>query len=152
MEINVTRSVVDQVVGRCKTRKLAETCAPGRVHRHGSARVASLSLHIASPRIWILRLRQQPGWKETREAAALVIGTIMRLPHPAVIKRLGIDKRVSWHTFRRTYTTLFCSANREDVKVVQELLRHSSVNSDNGHLRASANARQACGAAKGGGV
>jgi len=43
---------------------------------------------------------------------------------PAV-KRLGIKKRVTWHTFRRTYTTLL-HANGEDVKVVQELLRHSS--------------------------
>jgi hypothetical protein len=30
---------------------------------------------------------------------------------------------VTWHTFRRTYTTLL-HANGEDVKVVQELLRH----------------------------
>ena len=40
-------------------------------------------------------------------------------------KRLGITKRVGWHTFRRTYTTLL-HANGEDVKVVQELLRHGS--------------------------
>jgi len=43
-----------------------------------------------------------------------------------VVKRLGIDKRVAWHTFRRTYSTLL-HANGEDVKVVQELLRHGSV-------------------------
>ena len=42
-----------------------------------------------------------------------------------VVRRLGITKKVSWHTFRRTYTTLL-HANGEDVKVVQELLRHSS--------------------------
>jgi integrase len=42
-----------------------------------------------------------------------------------VVKRLGITKQVSWHTFRHTYTTLL-HANGEDVKVVQELLRHSS--------------------------
>jgi integrase len=40
-------------------------------------------------------------------------------------KRLGITKRIGWHTFRRTYTTLL-HANGEDVKVVQELLRHGS--------------------------
>jgi integrase len=40
-------------------------------------------------------------------------------------KRLGITKRIGWHTFRRTYTTLLY-ANGEDVKVVQELLRHGS--------------------------
>jgi integrase len=42
-----------------------------------------------------------------------------------VFKRLGIKKRVTWHAFRRTYTT-FLRANGEAVKVVQELLRHSS--------------------------
>ncbi len=36
-----------------------------------------------------------------------------------------IAKRIGWHTFRRTYTTLL-HANGEDVKVVQELLRHGS--------------------------
>jgi integrase len=40
-------------------------------------------------------------------------------------KRLGITKSIGWHTFRRTYTTLL-HANGEDVKVVQELLRHGS--------------------------
>lgn len=40
-------------------------------------------------------------------------------------QRLGINKRIGWHTFRRTYTTLL-HANGEDVKAVQELLRHGS--------------------------
>jgi len=40
-------------------------------------------------------------------------------------KRLGITKRIDWHTFRRNYTTLL-HANGEDVKVVQEPLRHGS--------------------------
>jgi integrase len=40
-------------------------------------------------------------------------------------KRLGINKKLSWHTFRRTFSTLL-KANGEDVKVVQELLRHST--------------------------
>ena len=49
----------------------------------------------------------------------------MRYYIQPVVKKLGINERVTWHTFRRTYTTLL-HANREDVKVVQELLRHSS--------------------------
>ena len=49
----------------------------------------------------------------------------MRYHIQPVVKRLGITKRVTWHTFRRTYSTLLQS-NREDVKVVQELLRHGS--------------------------
>jgi integrase len=41
-------------------------------------------------------------------------------------KKLGIKKRIGWHTFRRTYASLL-SHNHEDVKVVQELLRHANV-------------------------
>jgi integrase len=38
---------------------------------------------------------------------------------------LGITKRIGWHTFRRTFASLL-KANGEDVKVVQELLRHAN--------------------------
>jgi uncharacterized protein YeaO (DUF488 family) len=47
------------------------------------------------------------------------------LLHPTGGQTTRINKRVGWHTFRRTYTTLL-HANGEDVKAVQELLRHSS--------------------------
>jgi integrase len=42
-----------------------------------------------------------------------------------IAKRLGITKRIGWHTFRRTYSSIL-KDNGEDVKVVQELLRHAS--------------------------
>ena len=41
-------------------------------------------------------------------------------------KHLEINKRIGWHTFRRTYASLL-KANHEDVKVVQELLRHATI-------------------------
>jgi integrase len=37
---------------------------------------------------------------------------------------VGITKRIGWHTFRRTFATLLKS-NGEDVKVMQELMRHA---------------------------
>jgi integrase len=40
-------------------------------------------------------------------------------------KRAKITKRIGWHNFRHTYSTLL-RANGEDVKVVQELLRHAN--------------------------
>jgi site-specific recombinase XerD len=43
---------------------------------------------------------------------------------PAAIKA-GIRKKIGWHTFRHTYSTLLI-ANGENVKVVQELMRHAS--------------------------
>ena len=42
-----------------------------------------------------------------------------------VVKRLGITKKVGWHTWRHSLATLLASKG-EDVKVTQELLRHSN--------------------------
>ena len=39
--------------------------------------------------------------------------------------RAGIPKRIGWHTFRHTYST-FLVSNGENVKVIQELMRHAS--------------------------
>jgi integrase len=38
--------------------------------------------------------------------------------------RAGIYKKVGWHTFRHTYSTHLV-ANGENIKVVQELMRHA---------------------------
>jgi site-specific recombinase XerD len=43
---------------------------------------------------------------------------------PAAV-RARIKKRISWHTFRHTYSSTLI-ANGENVKVVQELMRHAS--------------------------
>ena len=43
---------------------------------------------------------------------------------PAVVK-VGITKRIGWHTFRHSYSTLL-KASGADIKVMQELLRHAS--------------------------
>jgi integrase len=47
-----------------------------------------------------------------------------RYGRPAV-KAAKIQKRVGFHSFRHTYTTLL-TQNNEEVKVVQELLRHAN--------------------------
>jgi site-specific recombinase XerD len=41
------------------------------------------------------------------------------------VKAAEIQGRIGWHTFRRMYATLL-KANGEDVKTVQELLRHTN--------------------------
>lgn len=41
---------------------------------------------------------------------------------------MGIQKRIGWHTFRHTYSTLLRSLGVE-FKVMQELMRHSSLRS-----------------------
>jgi integrase len=42
-----------------------------------------------------------------------------------VAKQLGIEKRIGWHTFRHSYSTLLRFLGT-DIKVQQDLLRHSS--------------------------
>ena len=49
---------------------------------------------------------------------------LKRQIRPAVTQA-KILKHVGWHTFRRTFSTLL-KANGEDIKVVQELLRHAT--------------------------
>jgi integrase len=58
---------------------------------------------------------RQPVW----------LSTIMRYYIQPLATKLGINKQIGWHTFRRTFSTLL-KANGADVKVVQELLRHST--------------------------
>ena len=44
----------------------------------------------------------------------------------AIVRKLGIAKLIGWHTFRRTYSSLLAE-NGNEVKVVQELMRHAKV-------------------------
>jgi integrase len=53
-------------------------------------------------------------------------GTLWRYYGKPALKRAGITKQVSYHTFRHTFGTLL-NANGENAKVVQELLRHASL-------------------------
>jgi integrase len=49
---------------------------------------------------------------------------LLKIVQPAA-RRAGITKRIGWHTFRHSYSSLMV-ANGENVKVVQELMRHAS--------------------------
>lgn len=42
-----------------------------------------------------------------------------------VAKANGINKNIGWHTFRHSFSTLL-KANGENVKTVQDLLRHAN--------------------------
>jgi integrase len=49
---------------------------------------------------------------------------LSKLIRPAAV-HAGIKKWIGWHTFRHTYSSTLI-ANGENVKVVQELMRHAS--------------------------
>ena len=121
--MNVVRSVVEMVLGDVKTEAskravplddfmIEELWAWHRTTPYkepGHWVFASDSLRAGAKR------GKQPYWPST----------IMRHFIQPVAKKLGIP-HISWHTFRHTYSTLL-GANGEDPKVVQELLRHSSI-------------------------
>ena len=58
---------------------------------------------------------RQPYWPDS---------ALRRTIRPAAV-RAGITKHIGWHTFRHSYATLL-KANGEDIKVVQESLRHAN--------------------------
>lgn len=123
LQIDVNKSVVSQVVGRCKT-EASQKPVPLDEYTAKDLLTWCRFTPYHQPSDWVFASNSKRAGKK-RGKQPLWLQTIMRYHIQPVIKRLGISKRVSWHTFRRTYTTLL-QANREDVKVVQELLRHSS--------------------------
>src|SRR5216683_165474 len=116
--IHVRRSVVLMVAGTLKTEASAKD-----VPLDASLAESLLKLKLAGPynqeTDWVFASvtmkGRQPLWPET---------LWRRYGRPAV-RAAGILKRVAFHTFRHTYTTLL-TQNNENVKVVQELLRHAN--------------------------
>jgi integrase len=51
--------------------------------------------------------------------------SLAKVLQPAA-RRAGISKTIGWHTFRHTYSSLLAESG-DDVKVVQELMRHAKV-------------------------
>ena len=53
-------------------------------------------------------------------------GSLYKAHLEPAAKEIGIVGHFGWHTFRHTYATLL-KRNGEDVKVVQELMRHANI-------------------------
>ena len=67
-----------------------------------------------NPEDWVFASNSSRAGSK-RGKQPLWLQTIMRYHIHPVVRELRIDKRVSWHTFRRTYSSLL-KANGEDVK------------------------------------
>src|ERR1035441_4863146 len=93
---------------------------PENVYRHAGTRIGARAFNIKGDSIDPRTLPKSflwPGRQEAREATVMVADR--HAPsHPA-------GGQAAWHTFRRTFAMLL-KANGEDIKVVQELLRHGS--------------------------
>lgn len=116
--MNVSRSIYGRVVGNCKTEASRK---PVPLTPYLVAELLSWkeqSLH-ALPRDWVFASPRNQGtlpyWP------AVLMRKVIR---PAAV-RAGITKWIGWHTFRHSFSTLLI-ANGENVKVVQELMRHGS--------------------------
>jgi integrase len=118
LQIDVTRSIFNQVVGRCKT-EASRRPVPLAPAVAEELRRWQASVRYASPHNWVFAAERLHGLWPVRPDFIL-----KRWIKPA-IARAGITKRVGWHTFRHTFSVMLRS-NGEDVKVTQELMRHAN--------------------------
>ena len=119
LQMDVNRSVVDGIIGKCKTETSRR---PVPIDEFTTAELEAWKQETcyAAPDDWVFASERvqgrMPPWADT---------LLDRFLQPAA-KRAGITKWVGFHTFRHTYSTLL-KANNEDVKVVQELMRHANI-------------------------
>jgi len=118
-ELSVTRSIVFGVVGRCKTESSQK---PVPLHPHlGDALLNwQKTCKFTSYDDWIFASRLHKGRRPYWGAS------ILRKYVRPVAESLNIQKRIGWHTFRHSYSTLLRSVGAE-LKVMQELMRHSTL-------------------------
>ncbi len=105
LQVGVTRSLVDQHVARELLAWYAVT-----PYKKPSDYLGATNSNRA-------------GAKRGKQAVWL--STVMRDYIQPVARKLGINKKISWHTFRHTFSSIL-KAIGEDVKIVQELLRHAT--------------------------
>ena len=117
LELHVTRSIWHQKIGPCET--------------EASAKLVPLDGYMAED---LLRWRRHTPYPEQEDwlfASPNMQGeqpswpdNLMKRYVKPVARANGIYKNIGWHSFRHTLGTLL-KANGEDVKTIQELLRHA---------------------------
>ena len=118
LQITVQRSIYRNVVGNCKTESSRKPVPMDPIlaaelwaWKQDSSYNQSHDWVFASPRT----NGKNPYWPDI---------LLSRVVRPAAT-RAGIQKHVGWHTFRHSFSTILIG-NGENVKVVQELMRHSN--------------------------
>jgi len=118
LELRVIRSIWHQVVGDCKTEASAKPVPLDSYMAEDLLRWRRMSPY-PMPGDWVFASPtmkgKQPYWPDN----------LMKRYIRPVARKAGIHKQVGWHTFRHSFGTLL-KANGEDVKTVQELLRHAN--------------------------
>ncbi len=119
--MNVMRSIVYGVVDPCKTESSPKPVPIHPIVLDALAKWREVCRFNKSDD-WVFASRRHRGRKPIWGQA------ILRKYIRPVAQSVGIQKRFGWHTFRHTYSTLLRSVGTE-FKVMQELLRHSSLRS-----------------------
>ena len=118
LQINVRRSIYLNVIGNCKT-EASRKSIPMDPMLAADLWSWKQDSPYAQPKDWVFASPRSEGrrpyWPDS------LLSHVIR---PAAV-RAGIKKRIGWHTFRHSFSTMLVG-NGENVKVVQELLRHSN--------------------------
>ena len=118
-QIYVTRCIVQKVIGICKTES-SQKPVPAQDDLIEALREWRCQTPYQSPESWVFASPVNQGrWPYLAQQ-------IMQRHILPVTRKLGITKRIGWHTFRHTYSTLLRSTGAE-LKIMQELLRHSTI-------------------------
>jgi integrase len=118
LQIIVQRSIYGNVVGNCKTEASKK---PVPMDPILAAELWAWKQHssYSQPYDWVFASPRTKGknpyWPDS------ILSSVIR---PA-LARSGIQKHVVWHTFRHSFSTILIG-NGENVKVVQEFMRHSN--------------------------
>jgi integrase len=116
--IGVERSVFLGVIGNCKTATSRQPI-PFSLNVAAELWLWKEATPYNEPEDWVFASPRREGKHPLRPD-----GVLTKKIRPAAA-RAGIKKRIGWHTFRHTYSSTLI-ANGENVKVVQELMRHAS--------------------------
>jgi integrase len=121
--ITVQRSLVDQVVGRTKTEASQRPLPMDPRIATLLLRWRSLSKYIQPEHYVFASDSNRAGGSRGKQPVWL--GKVMQYHVQPAARAVGITKAIGWHTLRHSFATSL-HRNGEAIKVVQELLRHSS--------------------------
>ena len=117
--IHIRRSIVKQRIGPPKT-EASQKPIPLNTELAQSLRLWKMKTNYNRPDDWVYASPAmngtQPYWPNS----------IFRVHIKPAAKKIGLTKRIGWHTFRHTFGTIL-NANGENPKVIQELLRHANL-------------------------
>jgi integrase len=131
-ELSVVRSIVSGVVGRCKTESSQKPVPLYPLLRETLLNWRK-TCNFAGGEDWIFASRLHKGRRPYWGSC------ILRKYIRPVAESLKIQKRIGWHTFRHTYSTLLRRVGAE-FKVMQELMRHSTLRTTMSGRRNGSNA------------